>query len=166
MSILQYRAEYELARIYLLLRRSLEDVKLAEDGNPITNIDLSSAEFELCNGKPHKDISSTYSRRRQLQYALRSIQNWHIGAMNGSAEGDVDVDGAQPPKSQDWKKFGRVMQDFNLKKQKFTEDNEDLHNIDDQAPDAKHAPAAANEVSDSELSEELDVVFSEEAKAA
>ena len=45
MAMLPYNAERELARMHLLLRRSYQDMKEAEEGNPITDLDLSSTEF-------------------------------------------------------------------------------------------------------------------------
>ena len=95
MAMREYNAERELARMHLLLRRSYQDMLQAEEGNPITDLDLSSTEFELCNGKAHKDTSATYSRRRQLKYAMRTIEQWFDGAK--LAKKDADESTLRPP---------------------------------------------------------------------
>ena len=47
MAMRPYNAERELARVHLLLRRSYQDMLQAEEGNPITDLDLSSIEFDV-----------------------------------------------------------------------------------------------------------------------
>ena len=125
MAMNEYDAVRELARIHLLLRRSLQDMKCAEDGNPITDIDLTAAEFELCNGKPHKDTSFKYSRRRQLKYAMRMIESWYDGAVNTGEDDGSE----QPPDKDDWANLGEVMTQF-YNDTNYVSDGEDLDEID------------------------------------
>ena len=56
------------------------------------------------------DTSATYSRRRQLKYAMRTIEQWFDGAK--LAKKDADETTLRPPSVPDWKKLGPIMTKF------------------------------------------------------
>ena len=115
MAMHAYYAPPELCRMLLLLRKSYE--RMNESDDPKT---LTSEEYELCNGRPHSDKTFMYDERRQLKYAIRTLEAW------------VGVDGSssmRPPTANDWKKVKSLWETY-ATRMGYESDDADVDDMD------------------------------------
>ena len=145
MSLRAYWMEAELARLYLLLQKSYDrQSELSAAGEDVKT--LTNDEFELCNGKPHKDPTFLYHEPRQVKDMLKTLRVWF-----GMASTD-DETIVLPKTAKEWKNTfvgaGRLLTDHfeaNGDAEGYPSDNENLDDVDGSASEAEEDQEADEE---------------------